>query len=157
MNMKIAKLLLGIIFVMGFITSCDDKVEINIQKGEGTIIYEGKSYDLDYLSIYTSPKENGLFEHNVVVTNSGDGNIIFYFSIVDKTSQNTISPGEYITDINTDYSAHFSVNEGIGDYLHGTLTAKKDRNEYTFQFDGVTIDENSPTKEVSFSYKGKSN
>lgn len=150
--MKISNLFLAI-FLSGLAISCGDDVDVNIQKGTGSIVYDNQSYPLNYFTLVTYSTEDGLFDHDVIITNTSNGNTVFSFTVVDEISANAIQSGEYEITLHGNNRAHFALSEETGDSLTGILTVEQKGNQYSFHFEGITVDERVPTKEVSFSFR----
>ena len=149
------KILLLSIIATFFITGCK-KTEVDFIMGEGTIVYEGKSYSLDFATISTYPLEEeeqeGIYRHNIIVTNTKE-DLAFSISVKDTNADNEINPGEYKTSLNGQYTAHYSI-EGTGDYLEGTIMVSRSGDKHVLTFEGTTIDNSTDTKTVKFNYSG---
>lgn len=150
--MKIGRLL--ILFAAVLLSGCDD-TKINVEEGSGSITYEGTVYELNLMTMSTYPLENDGYKHDVIITSKRNGNTVFGFAIKDGVPENLITAGEYSVSFQGDYTANFSLGEDIGDVLSGVLTVTRNDEEYTFHFEGTTVDSNAETKAVLFSYKGK--
>ena len=150
-----SKVFLFLVSVAALLTGCN-KADVDIQSGSGSMTYDGATYSFDLSTLITSPSGDK-YKHNVTFSNKGDGNVTFNFSVKDDNSQNGISAGDYqTTSAGGDCTAHFSINETTaGDYLMGTMNISVSGDKYTFNFTGTTIDENTETKMVEFTYTGK--
>lgn len=133
-------------------TECND-TKVDLELGVGSITYEGNTYPLDFTTLSTYPAGEG-YTHTIIVTNTGNGNHVFSFSMKDNVSANEISPGEYPVSLNGDYTARFSIEE-VSDSLSGTMIVTRSGDGYTLAFEGTTVDENSESKRVVFAYTGK--
>jgi|GEM_PF-3473567 len=152
MNIKNLIYLL-IISMAVFMVGCDgDDLDIDLNRGEGSIVYDGKTYPLDILSVITGTS-GGVYMHDAIMTYTADGNNMFSFSIMDENP--AMVAGTYDVKVNGGNTARFSIGEDIGDVLVGTLTISISNNVYTFNFHGTTVDENEPIKEVKATYKGE--
>lgn len=152
--MNIRNIIFCIICIVAFATGCDD-TKISTDLGTGSITYNNQTYSLNFLTMYTySSNDNDTFNHNAVITSTKNGNIVFSFSIKDDNSKNEINRGNYNITINGDYTARFSIDDAA-DSLSGTMKISIDEDNYTFDFAGKTVDENSDIKDVIFTYSGK--
>jgi len=129
------------------------KSKVDIQSGSGAMTYDGVAYPFD-LSTAVTYSADTKYTHNVTFTNTGNGNAVFSFSVENDNPEKGILVGSYETSLGGSCTAHFSVNE-VGDYLTGTMTVSANGDIYTFNFTGTTIDENTETKTVAFTYTGK--
>jgi len=150
--MKSKVLLFFLVSIATLMTGCSSS-KVNIESGNGLMMYEGVKYPLNLSTAATYPVDGG-YKHTVTFTNTKNGNTVFTILVKDDNSQTGISAGSYPTSLNGDYTAHFSV-EGTGDYLLGTIEVTMSGDTYTFNFTGTTIDENTPTMTVTFTYTGK--
>ena len=154
-NLKIMKSKLLIFFGMSvavLIAGCKD-TKIDTDPGVGSMTYEEVVYPLNYSTSVTYSTDTK-HVHSVTFTDTGNGNVVFNFSVKDDNPQKGITAGSYETAIGGDYTARFSI-EGIGDFLAGTMSVTISGGNYTFHFNGTTIDENTETKTVVFTYTGK--
>lgn len=142
------------LFIIICVAGCKDS-KVNVDMGSGSITYEGKSYSLNFSTIITTTTGDGRYDHNIIMTDTENGNNVFSFSATDDYSKNEISVGVYEATLHGDYTAHFSIDGGISDSLTGTMTVTLSGDNHVFHFEGSTIDENVPLKTVIFTYTGK--
>ncbi len=133
-----------------------DKAKVDIQSGSGVMTYDGVSYPFDFSTAATFPSGDK-YTHSATFTDTGnkDNSVSFSFIIKDDNPEKGISGGSYETSMGGDYTANFSINETVGDYLAGTMNVSVSGDKYTFDFSGTTIDGNAETKTVTFQYTGK--
>lgn len=153
MSTKIVKVFM--IWCVIFFTFGCNKTEINVSKGEGVIIYEGDYYPLNLSTSYTNEISDGWYEHGFIITSTDNGNHLFSFSMKDELPENDIRPGEYRVMLGGDYTARFSLGEGIADSLDGIMKVTLSGDDHVFYFEGSTVDENTEIKRIEFTYTGQ--
>jgi hypothetical protein len=150
--MEIRTLICSFIGLTIFTTGCN-KAEIGINSGSGLMIYEGISYSLHFLTAFTFSSDEG-YRHSVTITGTEDRSRIFSFSIKDAHSQNEIAPGHYKITLYGDHTARFTIGD-MTDSLTGIMKVTVSEGDYLFNFEGTTVNENSHSGKVVFTYKGK--
>jgi hypothetical protein len=150
--MKSKVFLFFLISAVALLTGCN-KEKVNIQSGSGAMMYNGIEYPFDFSTSTTFPSGDK-YTHSVTFTSTKNGNAAFSFTVKDENPEEGIIAKNYEISLNSDYTAHFSI-EGTGDYLEGTMKVSVSGDIYTFDFSGITTDENTETKTMEFTYTGK--
>ncbi len=152
--MKSKVFLFLLVSAVTLMSGCD-KAKVDIQSGSGVMTYDGVSYPFDFSTAATFPSGDK-YTHSAIFTNTKNENssVSFSFAVKDGNPEKGITDGTYKTSLGGDYTAHFSVT-GAGDDLEGTMIVSKSGDTYTFDFNGITIDENAEKKPVKFTYTGK--
>ncbi|NDV47160.1 hypothetical protein D0T49_08895 [Paludibacter sp. 221] len=151
--MKAKNLLFIMISLIAVTTGCKS-TEIDTNLGKGSMTFDGKTYTLNHLAMATTHTSDNLYTHNAIIREKGNQNIVFSFSVKDDNARNEINVGSYNTTIHGDYTARFSTSTE-GDSLEGVLKVSASKDEYTFSFEGTTVDETTPSKTVVVTYTGK--
>jgi len=152
--MKSKMLTFFLVAITVFATGCKG-TKVDLDHGVGSITYEGVEHTLNFSTAITYlTATDGIYSHNITFTDTNNGDVAFSFSVKDDNSGKGITAGNYTTTLNGDYTAHFSIGD-IGDSLAGTMIVTVSGDNYTFNFSGTTIDENTEIKTVKFTYSGK--
>ena len=150
--MKSKVLMFFLIGIAVLMTECKD-TKVDTDPGIGSMTYEGVEYLLNYSTAVTYSTDTK-YMHNVIFTNTENGNVAFSFSVKNDNSEKGITAGNYETTLGGESTAHFSI-DGTGDSLAGTMNVTISGDKYTFNFTGTIIDENTEVKTVVFTYTGK--
>lgn len=155
--MKVGYLMAFVIVLSAvFMSGCND-TKIDLEKGNGFVVYDGTSYPLNFSTLITNlSSEDGenKYSHDLLISDTGNGNHVFSFFVKDNNTENKITQGVYEVALTGDYTARVAIGDTSA-YLTGVMKVTVDGNRYSFSFEGHTSDENVPRKSVIFTYSGE--
>lgn len=150
------KVFLGLALSLAFVFTGCKSTSIDVKEGTGTLGYDGANYELNMSTIATSPMSDGQYEHFIIFSNTGTGNL-FSMTVKDNVSENTIATGTYKIELSGANVARFVVKGNDADAVTGTMVVTRAGKNHRFSFSGTTADENAAVKTVTLDYEGELN